>query len=100
MKQQIKNLRDYAELAWASYFNLIYIDGQKTNDFTIGTERILKDGENIEKFEYYKALSKDYKDYFIYDDSLAFYPKLNGEFREIQTQNLQNAIQSPPTQYF
>ncbi|EIK8608937.1 hypothetical protein LKT83_001992, partial [Campylobacter coli] len=50
MKQQIKNLRDYAELAWASYFNLIYIDGQKTNDFTIGTERILKDGENIEKF--------------------------------------------------
>ncbi|HEF9744909.1 TPA: DUF2974 domain-containing protein [Campylobacter coli] len=87
MKQQIKNLRDYAELAWASYFNLIYIDGQKTNDFTIGTERILKDGENIEKFEYYKALSKDYKDYFIYDDSLAFYPKLNGEFREIQTQN-------------
>ncbi|XHA75424.1 hypothetical protein DSV68_09335 (plasmid) [Campylobacter coli] len=49
MKQQIKNLRDYAELAWASYFNLIYIDGQKTNDFTIGTERILKDGENIEK---------------------------------------------------
>ncbi|HEF8234546.1 TPA: DUF2974 domain-containing protein [Campylobacter jejuni] len=87
MKQQIKNLRDYAELVWASYFNLIYIDGQKTNDFTIGTERILKDGENIEKFEYYKALSKDYKDYFIYDDSLAFYPKLNGEFREIQTQN-------------
>ncbi len=87
MKQQIKNLRDYAELAWASYFNLIYIDGQKTNDFTIGTERILKDGENIEKFEYYKALSKDYKDYFIYDDSLAFYPKLNSEFREIQTQN-------------
>ncbi|EAL1123595.1 lipase family protein [Campylobacter coli] len=87
MKQQIKNLRDYAELAWASYFNLIYIDGQKTNDFTIGTERILKDGENIEKFEYYKALSKDYKDCFIYDDSLAFYPKLNGEFREIQTQN-------------
>ena len=48
MKQQIKNLRDYAELAWASYFNLIYIDGQKTNDFTIGTERILKDKENIE----------------------------------------------------
>uniref|UniRef100_UPI001E3E9E97 lipase family protein n=2 Tax=Campylobacter jejuni TaxID=197 RepID=UPI001E3E9E97 len=32
-------------------------------------------------------MSKDYKDYFIYDDSLAFYPKLNGEFREIQTQN-------------
>lgn len=87
MKQQIKNLRDYAELAWASYFNLIYIDGQKTNDFTIGTERILKDGENIEKFEYYKALSKDHRDYFIYDDSLVFYPKLNGEFREIQTQN-------------
>ncbi|ECZ8636516.1 lipase family protein, partial [Campylobacter coli] len=87
MKQQIKNLRDYAELAWASYFNLIYIDGQKTNDFTIGTERILKDKENIEKFEYYKALSKDHRDYFIYDDSLVFYPKLNGEFREIQTQN-------------
>ncbi|WP_432763254.1 lipase family protein [Campylobacter coli] len=83
----MKNLRDYAELAWASYFNLIYIDGQKTNDFTIGTERILKDKENIEKFEYYKALSKDHRDYFIYDDSLVFYPKLNGEFREIQTQN-------------
>ncbi len=29
MKQQIKNLRDYAELAWASYFNLIYIDDKK-----------------------------------------------------------------------
>ncbi|WP_144690918.1 lipase family protein, partial [Campylobacter jejuni] len=84
MKQQIKNLRDYAELAWASYFNLIYIDGQKANDFTIGIKRILKDEENIEKFEYYKALSKDYKDYFIYDDSLAFYPKLNGEFGELQ----------------
>ncbi|RDU61573.1 hypothetical protein CQA53_09935, partial [Helicobacter didelphidarum] len=84
MKQQIKNLRDYAELAWASYFNLTYIDGQKANDFTIGTERILKDEENIEKFEYYKALSKDYKDYFIYDDSLVFYPKLNGEFSSLQ----------------
>ncbi|WP_223206649.1 hypothetical protein [Campylobacter coli] len=32
-------------------------------------------------------MSKDYRDYFIYDDSLVFYPKLNGEFREIQTQN-------------
>lgn len=26
-----------------------------------GTERILKDKENIEKFEYYKALSKDHR---------------------------------------
>ncbi len=32
-------------------------------------------------------MSKDHRDYFIYDDSLVFYPKLNGEFREIQTQN-------------
>ena len=85
--QQIKNFRDYAELAWASYFNLVHIDGQKANSFTIGTDRIFKDKDNQEKFEYYKALSKDYKDYFIYDDSLVLYPKLNGAFSSIQAKN-------------
>ncbi|WP_202392860.1 hypothetical protein [Helicobacter saguini] len=84
MKKQINDIRDYAELSWASYFNLIYIDGQKVDDFKIGIGRIFKNEENQEKFEYHKALSKEHKGYFIYDDSLVFYPRLNGEFGELQ----------------
>ncbi|HFF9557095.1 TPA: Mbeg1-like protein [Campylobacter jejuni] len=41
----------------------------------------------MENLEYTKTLSKKYKDYFIYDDSIALYPTLNGEFGEIQAKN-------------
>ncbi|EAL7931434.1 hypothetical protein DWT25_09430, partial [Campylobacter coli] len=48
----------------------------------------------IEKFEYYKALSKDYKDYFIYDDSLAFIQNSMVNLEKSKHKILQNAIQS------
>ena len=89
MKELINNLRDYAELAQASYFNFMYVnnDERKMDNYKIGQDRFFKDKENIENLEYIKALSKKYKDYFIYDDSIALYPTLNGEFGEIQAKN-------------
>ncbi|EAI4099661.1 DUF2974 domain-containing protein [Campylobacter jejuni] len=89
MKELINNLRDYAELAQASYFNFMYInnDERKMDSYKIGQNRFLKDKDNIENLEYIKTLSKKYKDYFIYDDSIALYPTLNGEFGEIQVKN-------------
>lgn len=90
MKKAIDNLKDYAELAWASYFNFMYINGQKVDNYKIGKDRFFKDKENIETLEYEKILSKKYKDYFIYDNSIAFYPTLNGEFNEIQAKNFIN----------
>lgn len=35
MKKAIDNLKDYAELAWASYFNFMYINGQKVDNYKI-----------------------------------------------------------------
>ena len=90
VKKAIDNLKDYAELAWASYFNFMYINGQKVDNYKIGKGRFFKDKENIETLEYEKILSKKYKDYFIYDNSIAFYPTLNGEFNEIQAKNFIN----------
>lgn len=89
MKELINNLRDYAELAQASYFNFMYVnnDERKMDNYKIGQNRFFKDKENIENLEYIKTLSKKYKDYFIYDDSIALYPTLNGEFGEIQAKN-------------
>ncbi|EHO6146650.1 DUF2974 domain-containing protein, partial [Campylobacter jejuni] len=89
MKELINNLRDYAELAQASYFNFMYInnDEREMDSYKIGQNRFPKDKDNIENLEYTKTLSKKYKDYFIYDDSIALYPTLNGEFGEIQAKN-------------
>ena len=89
MKELINNLRDYAELAQASYFNFMYVNNneRKMDNYKIGQNRFFKDKENIENLEYTKTLSKKYKDYFIYDDSIALYPTLNGEFGEIQAKN-------------
>ncbi|MFK0393763.1 hypothetical protein ACISNT_08125 [Campylobacter jejuni] len=89
MKELINNLRDYAELAQASYFNFMYInnDEREMDSYKIGQNRFPKDKDNIENLEYTKTLSKKYKDYFIYDDSIALYPTLNGEFEEIQAKN-------------
>ncbi|HFP7806957.1 TPA: hypothetical protein ACHD26_001650 [Campylobacter jejuni] len=89
MKELINNLRDYAELAQASYFNFMYInkDKREMDSYKIGQNRFPKDKDNIENLEYTKTLSKKYKDYFIYDDSIALYPTLNGEFGELQTKN-------------
>lgn len=92
IKTQINNLKDYAELAQASYFNFIYVNGQKTNNYQIGQDRFYKDKEKVESLEYIKTLSKKYEGYFIYDDSIAFYPKLNGEFGEIQARNFANKV--------
>lgn len=89
MKELINNLRDYAELAQASYFNFMYInnDEREMDSYKIGQNRFPKDKDNIENLEYTKTLSKKYKDYFIYNDSIALYPTLNGEFGEIQAKN-------------
>ena len=89
MKELINNLRDYAELAQASYFNFMYInnDEREMDSYKIGQNRFPKDKDSIENLEYTKTLSKKYKDYFIYDDSIALYPTLNGEFGEIQAKN-------------
>ncbi|EHS7193700.1 hypothetical protein Q6S60_001723 [Campylobacter jejuni] len=89
MKELINNLRDYAELAQASYFNFMYInnDEREMDSYKIGQNRFPKDKDNIENLEYTKTLSKKYKDCFIYDDSIALYPTLNGEFGEIQAKN-------------
>lgn len=89
MKELINNLRDYAELAQASYFNFMYInnDEREMDSYKIGQNRFPKDKDNIENLEYTKTLSKKYKDYFIYDDSIALYPTLNGEFGEIQAKS-------------
>ncbi|CAG9060487.1 DUF2974 domain-containing protein (plasmid) [Campylobacter coli] len=89
MKELINNLRDYAELAQASYFNFMYInnDEREMDSYKIGQNRFPKDKDNIENLEYTKTLSEKYKDYFIYDDSIALYPTLNGEFGEIQAKN-------------
>ncbi|ELQ6429874.1 DUF2974 domain-containing protein, partial [Campylobacter coli] len=89
MEELINNLRGYAELAQASYFNFMYInnDEREMDSYKIGQNRFPKDKDNIENLEYTKTLSKKYKDYFIYDDSIALYPTLNGEFGEIQAKN-------------
>ncbi|TQR52995.1 hypothetical protein [Campylobacter troglodytis] len=87
MKNNIDDLRDYAELAQASYFNLVYIKEQESKSFKIGKDRFFKDENSIETLHYLKALSYVFKDYFIYDDSIVFYPQLNGEFGELQAQN-------------
>ena len=87
MKTQINNLKDYAELAQASYFYFDYIKEQKALEFKISTTRFFKDKSELEKLEYFKALYAKYNGYLIIDNSLFIYPKLNGEFSEIQAQN-------------
>ncbi|ARE80278.1 hypothetical protein [Campylobacter helveticus] len=87
MKQAINNLKDYAELAWASYFNFDYIKEQKADDYKISQTRFFKNKDDLENLEYFKALYKNYNEYLIIDDSFVIYPKLNGEFSELQAKN-------------
>lgn len=63
MKELINNLRDYAELAQASYFNFMYInnDEREMDSYKIGQNRFPKDKDNIENLEYTKTLSKNIK---------------------------------------
>lgn len=58
MEELINNLRGYAELAQASYFNFMYInnDEREMDSYKIGQNRFPKDKDNIEKFRIYKDL--------------------------------------------
>ena len=87
MKEKINELKDYAELAQASYFYFDYIKEQKALEFKISTTRFFKDKSELEKLEYFKALYAKYNGYLIIDNSLFIYPKLNGKFSELQAIN-------------
>ncbi len=56
MKELINNLRDYAELAQASYFNFMYInnDEREMDSYKIGQNRFPKDKDNIENLGRFK----------------------------------------------
>ncbi|PZT47256.1 hypothetical protein B6S12_10055 [Helicobacter valdiviensis] len=72
MKQQIKNLRDYAELAWASYGYFNCVD----NKFDI------KDEDKIVAFE--NVLDIAYKNSKIIDERGFKIGKLDGDFGKEQ----------------
>ncbi len=86
-KEQINNLKDYTEFVQASYFNFVYTEGQKALGFKISKTRFFKDKSELEKLDYFKALHDEYNGYLVIDDSLFFYAKLNGDFRELQARN-------------
>ncbi|AQQ59227.1 hypothetical protein XJ32_02950 [Helicobacter bilis] len=80
-KQQIKKLRDNAELAWASYgyFDLV---GKK---FDIKDERI-KNSPRIDNLTITQTdiLDSTYKDYEVKDTGWIFDDKLKGDFAPLQ----------------
>ena len=82
-KQQIKKLRDNAELAWASYgyFDLV---GKK---FDIKDERI-KNSPRIDNLTITQTdiLDSTYKDYEVKDTGWIFDDKLKGDFTPTQAQ--------------
>ena len=107
MKTQINNLKDYAELAQASYFNFEFIDNRNIFELDSNNEKI-PDISYPRKYKETKitllhSISQKYYNQEVLinlqqgddiftkmrnDANEAFnFDKLNGEFSEIQTQN-------------
>ena len=107
MKQQINNLKDYAELAQASYFYFDFLDTRNIFELDSNQEKI-QDKNSLRSYREIKVnlehvVSQKYKDKEVlidlrqddawqskmlnFFDEKTNFDKLNGEFSEIQAQN-------------
>ena len=107
MKTQINNLKDYAELAQASYFNFNFLNTRNIFELDSNQEKI-QDKNSLRGYREIKVnlehvVSQKYKDKEVliglrqddtwqskmlnFFDEKTNFDKLNGEFGEIQAQN-------------
>ncbi|MFQ93343.1 DUF2974 domain-containing protein, partial [Campylobacter jejuni] len=107
MKTQINNLKDYAELAWASYFYFDFLNTRNIFELDFNQEKIQEEnslrGYREIKVNLEHVVSQKHKDKEVlidlrqddawqskmlnFFDEKTNFDKLNGEFGELQTKN-------------